>query len=404
MEKLGYFGTYDELWLNFSDINYYLSLSNELRLQLILNNSRMELFNLKYGIINPNQKIVNAVLKLMKKRRLSIELQPFIFVLISVLAFIIVGKNILHWKSYLWIVLISLLGIYPLPQEIKSVSIILLIAIPVICLYIYYSQPKKKKEVTKHVTGMKNKLRTWLMFALVFPRILFFNVAHYLFPLLFIWISIYGLVYLLGFLTIINFNVFISLMSLLGIIFGFFQYYIKRYRENIQNKLVKYVTKLTLPKEFTIKEFKDFIEPKQDYKPIFDKIIKIETPKTFGMFRRTKLFQVDRMLQDLQGSPSDIEVFNKLEKEIGGKTKLKEAYREFFTYKKEENLKKLEKKNVKEFLWLLMGNINIISEDLIKLETLDLPEVDEEPETYSEFFTQTSYEILNEIFTRFIYE
>jgi len=70
MERLGYYGTPEELWLNFSDINYYLSLSNELRLQLILNNSRAGLFNLKYGIFNPNQKKVNAVLKLMKRRRL----------------------------------------------------------------------------------------------------------------------------------------------------------------------------------------------------------------------------------------------------------------------------------------------------------------------------------------------
>ena len=62
----------------------------------------------------------------------------------------------------------------------------------------------------------------------------------------------------------------------------------------------------------------------------------------------------------------------------------------------------MDKKRIKEFMWLLMGNINILGEALVSLETLDLPE--KEPESYDEFFSQASYEILNEVVTNFIFD
>jgi len=337
----------------------------------------------------------------------SISLQPLMFLLISILAFLIVGKNILHWKSYLWLVFIFFIALLSVSLLIKSMSLILIIAIPIISLYWYHSQPEKKKEFKQYVIGIKNKVKTYGMFCLVFPRILFFNIAHYLFPLLFIWIALYGLVYLLGFLTINNFNVFISLMSLLGIIFGFFQYYVKGYKKNIQEKLVRYVTKLTIPEKFSIEDFKKYIKFDNKYKSIFDLIEKNEKPKPLPMIKHSQYFQFNRILKDIQeqAHKSDMEIYNILEDKLSGnKELLIEAYQGFFAYKKKEITENLEKKKVREFLLLLLGNINILSEDLIKLETMELPEKDKEPETYNEFFTQTSYEILNDIFTKFIFQ
>lgn len=336
----------------------------------------------------------------------SINLQPLLFLIISIIAFLIVGKNILHWKSYFWLVFILFIALLSVNLLIKSMSLILIIAIPIISLYWYYSQPKKKEEFKQYAIGIKNKVKTYGMFCLVFPRILFFNVAHYLFPLLFIWIALYGLAYLFGFLTINDFNVFISLMSLLGIIFGFFQYYVKGYKKNIQDKLVKYVTKLTLPKKFSIEDFKKYIKYDNKYKSILDLIEKNEKPKPLPTIKHSQYYQFNRILKDIQeqAHKSDMEIYKLLEEKLhGNKELLLEAYKGFFAHKKEEILDGLEKKKVREFIFLLLGNINILSESIVNLETMELPDKDKESETYSEFFTQTSYEILNDVFTKFIY-
>ena len=249
-----------------------------------------------------------------------------------------------------------------------------------------------------------NRLRIIFMSIIVFPRLLFFNISHFLFPLLFIWISLLGVIYFLFSLTINNFNNFVGLVTLIGIIFGFFQYYVKGYKENVQKKLVQYLTKLSLPEdEFTLKDFKSFLKPRTAYNNVEDAILQVEDDFSTKSSPRLRI-GIEKLLSNMNLSQSDVQFFKSLEKEMGikgNKDNLIKAYKEFFEEKKIEFKTRIDKKKIKELMWLLMGNINILGETLVTLGTLDLP--DKEPESYDEFFKQASYEILNEVVTSFIF-
>jgi len=240
-----------------------------------------------------------------------------------------------------------MLGLSPI---FISVGIILFIVIPIICLFNYYRKPERREKLKSSIPENNNRLRIIFMSIIVFPRLIFFNISHFLFPLLFIWISLLGIIYFLFSLTINNFNNFVGLVTLIGIIFGFFQYYVKGYKENVQKKLVQYFTKLSLPEdEFTLKDFKSFLKPRNAYNNVEDAILQVEDGFSTKYSPSVRI-GIEKFLSNMNLSQSDVQFFKTLEKEMGekgNKENLIKAYKEFFEEKKIEFKAQIDKKRIK---------------------------------------------------------
>jgi hypothetical protein len=333
-------------------------------------------------------------------------LQILLYVLISVASFIVIGKNMVYWKSFLWLTLVSLVFIIDLSILYRAALFLISVIVPVMfaLLYIVYQTKQDKKEL-KLCTNSKKKIKKYFIAGMVFPRLLFFNVAHFFFPLLVIWIGFIGLIYLLGHLAINNFNNFVGIMSLMGIIFGLFQYYVKSYKENIQTKLSQYVAQITQSQEsYSLRHFKDFLSMHNEHSDIEKKLMKIEK-STFPVKN------IQRQYPDIAGYikkmsktiKQDNEIIAKLEEDKKDNHHLINAYKDFFDERKEQIIENLEDRNIKEFLWFLMGNINLFGEAQVMLSTLPLFEEDVEPQTYQDFIKRNNWEILNSILQDFIF-
>jgi hypothetical protein len=191
------------------------------------------------------------------------DINVYHLLILVVLSFWILGLDFHRWESLLWFLLITFLIFSEINNNYKLVIIVVSIIVLVIRLFLIRKNIKKNKDDYPQYPKFKNKMSAISKFLFVLPRILFLNISHYMFPLLFFWLPLIAFIHYLGFLEVSDLPRFVSIITLLGIMFGFFQYYFKRYKENIQKKYVSRMTDLVLHNnEFTFNNFKDFVSKK----------------------------------------------------------------------------------------------------------------------------------------------
>jgi hypothetical protein len=338
------------------------------------------------------------------------DINVYHLLILVVLSFWILGLDFHRWESLLWFLLITFLIFSEINNNYKLVIIVVSIIVLVIRLFLIRKNIKKNKDDYPQYPKFKNKMSAISKFLFVLPRILFLNISHYMFPLLFFWLPLIAFIHYLGFLEVSDLPRFVSIITLLGIMFGFFQYYFKRYKENIQKKYVSRMTDLVLHNnEFTFNNFKDFVSKKG-----LTEIDKLITKEKSAINQMKQFFYAQRRGMSInqffmnittQGSKDSIK-FLELEDKAEESKKMKqllEAYDKFFNHQKEKVIKNIDMKRLRNLSWFLMSNMNILSEGIATLGTMKLPEEKHEPENYEEYFEKTNHEILNKVFKDLIF-
>jgi len=242
---------------------------------------------------------------------------------------------------------------------------------------------------------------------IILPRVLFFNVLYYMFPIFLVIIPLEILLLSLGLISISD-N-FVQIAVLVGIASGFFQYYIKRYEEKVQQKILSKfgtISKFIRDEAIFIK-FENFLSQSgnNEFETLKDKIkgeiLNIPLLERYRLHRRPGGTIIQPVfLETFHYEPYSY-IENLLEEEH--RKTLREAYKEFFEGIKSKAEKDLEKKEhlFKEFGILLLLNLNFIPE--AEPEFLQMSseiEKQKEPETFGEFLNNTILEITNKVLTK----
>ncbi|MCZ7358013.1 MAG: hypothetical protein O8C66_05895 [Candidatus Methanoperedens sp.] len=204
---------------------------------------------------------------------------------------------------------------------------------------------------------------------------------------------------------------FYNIIGLVGILAGFFQYYIQRYEDKIQTKLSLKMNRLVSisDREVSFGNFKEFLNKSKNF-TILNKTLKKITEEDERNKHKFKLvqFTLARMpgkeinIYPLLMPPSRQDEYKLLEDEIAGYNdsiyaELLEAYKRFFSIKRGEILEKINKENVaNELIEMLFLNINFITEvksDIIGLKKEDI----ENLKSANEFIDNMKVEIFDDL-------
>lgn len=255
----------------------------------------------------------------------------------------------------------------------------------------------------------------------VFPRFAFFNVLYNFFPIFIIFVASILLFHILGVVTISNASNFIQITTLTSIILGFFQYYLRRYEDRIQQtinaEMVSFMQ--VVVKEASFANFRKFLNKRSressGSRNIYSDILKIIKKTTENqvyrfMDKRRPGKEIIYYQPQFIVSGGDDFLFSLLESEVEEdeekKQQLIKVYKEFFKDVEESAKEKLKKdaRRIEELAKLLFSNINITSEAKIRLIDIigDLEKYDE-PSSYTQFLIKTNYNILNEIMTKILF-
>lgn len=253
-----------------------------------------------------------------------------------------------------------------------------------------------------------------LKFTFVFPRLLFFNVLYYIFPIFIILIFSYIALLYFGYLKLQDFNNTVPIAGLIGITSGFFQYYIDRYEEKVQQKMLSkmnFITNLII-EESKYNKFKIFINGSQNFKNINNKIDSIlnqplapQLSKILRVPGKTEIFAPSIYPEKFDQNIN----FQIIEAGIDEKDKqlLLDAYNSFFKNVK-NNVKTKIKDNefeLKELMVFLLSNINFVLEAMPAfLQISSALEENKKTETYIEFLSDASLDIMNEVLTEYALE
>ena len=177
-------------------------------------------------LLNLSLFLGNIIIFYLFKNYFDILDSILIFVIGNLLSFLFLGR-IHKYLSYLWLLMIFIiLELHFVEIIIKVVLLISLLVSPMVIFYFQSNSQKNgnKKEFKLYFPFPKKlKPKTILKFLLVLPRILFFNVSYFLFPLLVVWLGYFGILNFLGMVNLTQtFEKFTYLISIMGITFGFF--------------------------------------------------------------------------------------------------------------------------------------------------------------------------------------
>jgi len=277
-------------------------------------------------------------------------------------------------------------------------------------------QKKKKSEEKKRLPIMIFLKK----FIVILPRIAFFNILHNFFPIFIIFIASIMFFYISGTLSIANASNFLQAATLIGIILGFFQYYLNRYEEKTQQIIVTKMSAFTgiVVKQASFINFRKFIEKKSKestmtrnkysnfQKDILNKAV--ENPLYKLKDKRLPGKDIIHYQPQFIVGGGEEFLFGLLESEIENdeqEKQLIEFYKEFFEDVKKTTEEKLKKDagRMEELAKLLFSNINIVGEARISfINAIYDIEKYEEPVNYTEFLIKTNYEIMNEILTKIL--
>jgi hypothetical protein len=218
------------------------------------------------------------------------------------------------------------------------------------------------------------------------------------------------LLLLSGFISISKPADFVQIAVLIGIASGFFQYYIKRYEEKIQQNILskfRAISKFIIDEANFIK-FENFLLQSEKFSDLDKKIEKeMEIPlqERLRLKRRTgKIINIQQVFLETFRYEPYIQIENLL-KGIKDRQMLREAYKEFFEGIKIKAEKELEKKEhlFKEFGILLLLNLNFTSEAEPEfLQMQSEMEEEKESETFEDFLNATVLEITNRVLTKIV--
>lgn len=246
-------------------------------------------------------------------------------------------------------------------------------------------------------------------------RIIFLNSIQYLLFTLIIWMFSVALFIKYGYIPLneaVPAN-FYNIIGLVGILAGFFQYYIQRYEDKIQTKLSLKMNKLVSisDREVSFDNFKDFMNKSKNFTKLKKKfkIITEEDEKTkrefrLAQFKWAKMPGKEINIYPLLMPPSRQDEFKLLEDEIAGDkdsinlmAELLEVYKIFFSLKRDEILKIINKENVaNELIEMLFLNINFLTEvksDIIGVKKEDI----ENLKSANEFIDNMKVEIFDDL-------
>lgn len=220
---------------------------------------------------------------------------------------------------------------------------------------------------------------------------MFYNVLFELFPILVIWLCVFGLAYFIGgffSFTIENIQSFFGIVTLFGIILGVFQYYLQRHEDKItaqisfySNQIISIINEETSFQNFYKKieeiavgyEVKKWIERRinQKYK-LLDLLKELDEDKDrrhifFDLVKNTQYESVITIKEDIPTSDMQFEMIELYAKGGAMHGTLFTAYMWYFNDAKrlDEVYSKLtDQIEIDGFTKLVLGNINIIQEIL----------------------------------------
>jgi hypothetical protein len=344
--------------------------------------------------------LVNAIIFSLFSLYFSLNLP--VFVLGALTAFLLVGK-ISSWKSNFWFVAFFSLLFLDSPLNFYLIVGFLIASVAVFMYLI-----RRSREAYASPFKISGELGQKFLVAL--PRVLFFNISHELFPLLFIWLGITGALYFLGFVPLTGDRTsFIYIVTVSSIMLGFLQYYLKRYEEKVQKKITSQLTKqIRIRNRFSFDEFYGFVKERglSEVEKLCRKVTEGDRMGDLMKILRMprypgKTIELSSLTVQLMGSEDQISQlrFNALERfaeDEGRKDSLVPAYSDFFEEKKREVLDELDREEIKRLSWTLLGSITILEESIPDLFSIR-KKVKKSPETYSEHLSKTSVEILEEV-------
>ena len=216
----------------------------------------------------------------------------------------------------------------------------------------------------------------------------------------------------------------ISVLTLLGILFGFFQYYLRRYEDKVQNKLDVFsrIINQTVAEETDFNEFLNSIE-NTDLKNRINKIINPkerlgEVLKTLTDMDKESKRKISSTLRNIYKSskpqsfisisishlPSH-EKYKIIEGELNDREqeKLKDEYKRFFAEKKVAVKEKIKSNiDMDEYFYLIINNINIVSESYFAFIRREEPPENKELETSGEFTADLADAIAGELLGKYL--
>jgi len=239
-------------------------------------------------------------------------------------------------------------------------------------------------------------------FLILLIRFFFFNILNDLFILIIIWIIIFAIIFLLGLIgSPNNFTNLATTITLIGVLSGFFQFYIKNYKEdvsmNINNSLSRYITK-TIDKISLIDFLKSLDgENKEDIQKIVSSKEKVIC-SFFNPNNRKRPFT----LINMPALINDVSIFynieylveEKLVKGIGlDSGKLNTLYKTYFEKKFNKFKTDIDKKDFIGIRKLLFSNLIFLDETIAGLEAINLEyDKEKEPEGFKEHYDKFYYD------------
>jgi len=246
----------------------------------------------------------------------------------------------------------------------------------------------------------KNISISWIKFFVITIKQMFYNVLFELFPVLVIWLCVFGFAYFIGsFFPPMSFfpfmvkdsQSFFGIVTLFGIILGVFQYYLQRHEDKMVTQISHYAQQIVtiineetnfqnfyeeIPKyttEHLGHEVQKWIERKIDQKyKLIDLLRELDEDKDrrhlfFDLVRNTQYESIITIKEDIPTSDMKFEMIELYA--IGGvmHEKLNKVYRWYFddTNRINEVYSKLtDQIDIDGFSKLVLTNINIIQEIL----------------------------------------
>ena len=239
---------------------------------------------------------------------------------------------------------------------------------------------------------------------LLMLRVLVFNALNDLFMILIIWTSFLG--FLTLFVKIIHLakplSNLVGVLSVISILSGLFQFYIKYYRENVTNQIMTGLINhmKTISTEFSFRTFLKFL--KENHEKLYQELFKNnETFKAilrFFTYQRSPTKVIEYVIVPFvpQNEAMFINLIESSVEKDSDLKELREAYKEFSKTKIEELKKYIDKLDLNELRKAILADMYLFDEifAMMAKSMYELAPIKEEPVSYSDYLVSSIHELL----------
>jgi len=381
-----------------------------------------------------NSKLIKAIIRFLPF--VSLLITNFIILLIFSYFFNIPIGNLYFWALFVIGFLFSLLTIktnYILYWKTKEG-----IRNRIVSLIKSLVSKKDKKIEEKNKKNESNGIPKigFLNSIILLIKNLYFNILNDFFILTIIWISLISFFYILNFIEIpnnFNFQNFATTITLIGVLSGFFQYYIKNYREQVSMKIADSISKYlsSIVKKINFKDFMSFLKDlydndnkiqewfknknchnissqKKNIKSLIDRINKIILDEDTKKKKQNQIGGITYIHQTFLSFKIDasylfdyLDYYKEFKKQNGesfNKQLLEECYKVYFERKLEEFKEKLNKEDLTEIRKIIFSSIFFFDEVFANLEKtlLEFRSLEkEELGDFRDFYNRFTYDCIN---------